>query len=207
MKIIVFLFCLIASTSFASSRAVVLIDMQKRFFTRTGNHNNPESIERLNVLMEKQSQLLKWAVTNKQPILVFEFKGFGSTYSSLKKILKQHETNGYVLYAIKSSDNGFEKGRSPISKIKKFLRDHNANNLIIAGVNGPFCVYKTILGALDEGYTVDVAQDTVANFAEVPIIYPSYKWSQNISSDRLRIFDTIEEMFWIDEFDLRSKIF
>src|SRR5690606_17521067 len=76
-------------TAFADNKgfAVILVDMQEGFYDRGGVRGT----NGLQTLVNKQIELLNWAVREDVPVIVFEYESFGATDSQLMDALKGHK--------------------------------------------------------------------------------------------------------------------
>lgn len=162
--------------------AVVLIDMQDGFYERGGTTNTVG----LSNLVKHQSRLLRWAVQNKIPVLVFEYEGYGKTDPRLMNILKDHEHAVVQKYL----DGGFYSRSKPVAM--KVLSKWKVDTLIVAGVNGPWCVKATIEGALESGFDVITTNQVIGDINFNPPIYPSGKWT--FKHNNYVIFPTLDSL-------------
>jgi nicotinamidase-related amidase len=162
--------------------AVVLIDMQDGFYLSSGTAGSIE----LKNLVNKQVDLLRWAVRNDVPVLVFEYENFGITDPKLMKILTKHRF--HVLE--KNRDSGFE-GKSRDQAIKKLI-EWEVDALIVAGINGPYCVKETIMGALNSGFDVMTTSWIVGNLNNFPATFPNGSWY--FKNHKFTVFPTLESM-------------
>jgi len=154
------------STLHNSGFAVVLIDMQQGFFERGNTTNTPE----LKNLIDHQVVLLDWAVKNEIPVLIFEYDTFGETDPRLIAAVQGHAFAQITKY----DDNGFgyESNEAAVSQLKEW----HVDSLIVAGINGEYCVKSTVFGAMQEGFDVMTSSDIVGNINENPPIYPNATW-------------------------------
>jgi nicotinamidase-related amidase len=149
-----------------ATTAVVIVDMQEGFYERGGVTDTPGLLS----LVTKQMELLNWAVAQNVPVLIFEYDGFGATDPRLTGILKGFETKSIT----KFDDNGFT---SPSRKpAVAYLKSLNIKTLIMAGINGAYCVHDTTTGAISAGFDVVTASDIVGNLNQNPPIYPNNTW-------------------------------
>jgi nicotinamidase-related amidase len=149
-----------------SGFAVVLIDMQKGFFERGHATDTPE----LKNLIDHQVVLLEWAVTHEIPVLIFEYDTFGDTDPRLMAPLSHHPFEKVTKY----EDNGF--GYDSSADALAHLKRWNVDTLIVAGINGGYCVKSTALGGIQAGFDVMTSSDIVGNVNENPPIYPNDTW-------------------------------
>lgn len=158
--------CLFSSLVFAkknSGLAVVLIDMQYGFYERGGVTDTSE----LQDLVKNQQKLLSWAKKNNIPVIVFEYLHYGKTDTRLTEILREHQR----LYISKRTDSGFRNKSAQAAR--NFLEHFEVDTLIVAGVNGPYCVRSTILDAVrSENYSIITSDDLVADINLNPPTYP-----------------------------------
>lgn len=149
-----------------ATTAVVLVDMQEGFYERGGVTGTPG----LESLVKKQMELLNWAATQNVPVMIFEYDGFGATDPRLTDILKGHETKSLT----KFNDNGFT---NPSKKpAVAYLKSLKVKTLIMAGINGAYCVHDTATGAISSGFDVVTSSDIVGNLNQNPPIYPNNTW-------------------------------
>ncbi|MBL7714669.1 MAG: isochorismatase family protein [Bdellovibrionales bacterium] len=149
-----------------SEVAVVLIDMQPGFYKRGGVVGS----QGLKDLVAEQSKLLNWAVQEGVPVLIFEYSGFQPTNISLTDLLV-----GSTFKAItKYEDDGF--GYDSHDEAVQTLDSWGAKTLIAAGINGPYCVRSTVLGALAAGYDVISSPAITGNINHNPPTYPNTTW-------------------------------
>ncbi len=160
----------VTPTAFAkvevASTAVVIVDMQEGFYERGGVTHTRGLLS----LVSRQIELLNWAVANDVPVLIFEYNGFGETDPRLTNILKGAETTSIT----KFNDNGFAD-RSKKAAVAYLLK-HRIKTLIMAGINGAYCVHDTARGAISEGFDVITSSDIVGNLNQNPPIYPNNTW-------------------------------
>jgi nicotinamidase-related amidase len=164
-----FVFVLCLTNLFAlENTALVIVDMQDQFFERGNNQDSDE----LKILMKNNMALTKWAVENDLPVLVFEYEGYGPTTETLEQIYLSSTYRA----VLKSADGGFNTYSDSREEALEFLRHHNIKELIVSGINGPYCVYSTLSGALDLEFKVHSSSDTVADFNTTPPTLPSNDW-------------------------------
>ncbi len=203
LKIIVcFLsFFAVSLTYAASDIAVVLIDMQEGYMGLAD--------EELTVpLIERQLQILDWAVQNQHAIMVFEMHQWGETNSALLEIVQQAKhkqvfikdaSSGFLTKAIRKinpknttydaefiaeQNIQYPKGSRPDAKQDlpfRQLKDWGIRKLIVVGVNGGSCVSLTIAQALKEGLEVYTSADAVADVNAR--VYPHSRWWLKHSDD------------------------
>ncbi len=169
VSFVAFLSVLVTPVSAAlnnSGFAVVLIDMQKGFFERGGTTNTPG----LKKLIDHQVILLEWAVKNEIPVLIFEYEDYGETDPRLLAPLKGHTYQKMTKY--EDDGFGYDSHDAAIEKLKEWKVD----SLIVAGINGAYCVRSTVLGGIDAGFDVMTSSDIVGNINENPPVYPNGSW-------------------------------
>ena len=167
-----------------STTAAVVVDMQQGFYDRGGVS---ETVGLQN-LVNRQIDLLKWAVAEKVPVLLFEYEGFGVTDPRLTAILKGHPYKRIT----KQSDDGFTT--PSVKPALKFLKKHGIKNLIMSGINGNACVYSTTTGAISFGYYVATSSDIVGNLNQNPPIYPNNTWY--FKDNKFSIFANLDEILY-----------
>ena len=165
-----------------SGLAVVLIDMQLGFYRRGGVIGT----QGLNSLVLNQQKLLKWAKGNLIPVLVLQYDGFDVTDPNLMSII----TKGRYRVIQKDNDGGFY-GESH-NEVLRTLKNWNVDTLIVAGINGPYCVKSTIEGALENGFNIMTTHYVIGNLNQNPPIYPNGVWS--FKNAKLTIFPTLESI-------------
>lgn len=162
--------------------AVVLIDMQEGFYKRGGTQGS----EGLRRLVYKQSQLLAWAVQNRIPVLVLEYESYGKTDYNLMKYVQL----GQYRVIEKNHDGGFY-GKSR-DEVLKTLSDWKVDSLIVAGINGPYCVKSTIVGALEAGFDVMTTSWVIGNINHNPPTFPNGAWY--FKNNKFVVFPTLESI-------------
>jgi len=165
-----------------SGFAVALIDMQEGFYARGGT---TDSIG-LKDLVRNQARLLTWAVQKKIPVVVFEYENYGKTDPRLIKIIANHQ---YKVIE-KNMDGAFD-GKSASESVST-LKAWNVDVLIVAGINGPYCVKSTIMGALDAGFDVMTTSWVIGDINHNPPTFPSGSWMYGDS--RLVVFPTLDSI-------------
>lgn len=171
-----------AQAQLNSGFATVLIDMQEGFYARGGTTDS----EKLKKLVGNQIRLLKWSVQNNVPVLIFEYVGFGKTDPKLMQIIKNHT---YKVIQ-KNTDGGFYS----ISKAETLatLKDWDVDALIVAGINGPYCVKSTIEGALENGYDVMTTAWVIGNINHNPPTFPNGAWY--FKNAKFTVFPTLDSI-------------
>lgn len=171
-----------AQAQLNSGFATVLIDMQEGFYARGGTTDS----EKLKKLVSNQIRLLKWSVQNHVPVLIFEYVGFGKTDSKLMQVIKNHPHK--VIQ--KDSDGGFES--ISLAEALATLNQWNVDALIVAGINGPYCVKSTIVGALENGYDVMTTSWVIGNINFNPPTFPNGAWY--FKNAKFTVFPTLESI-------------
>lgn len=190
LKKIVFLTSLLLSLmTFADSDgrkdALIIIDMQAPFITRGGNDQIPENVQKVKAIINIQKETIRAAKAAKIPIIFAVYENFGKTNDELREEAKDYEETKYF---IKDSDGMFEESNSNKKKLTNYLESKDIGNLIILGANGGACVKRTILGALEENYSVTAFLDGIADFNYRDFIYPykKYKLTPNCRDCKFR---------------------
>lgn len=132
-----------------SNTCAVLIDMQKDFI-----FNKPNKLK----LIPSQVSILRFCVSNRIPIVIFEYVGYGNTAPEIKEAVKG-KPGAHVYCLNKKYDDAFYK-----TELNKILVAHNTKNILIMGVNAGFCVYETTKSALENGYSVTTSKDLIAGY-------------------------------------------
>lgn len=171
-----------ASAQSNNGFAVVLIDMQLGFYERGGTTDSVG----LNRLVYNQSRLLKWSVQNKVPVIVLEYEKYGVTDPRLVKLLTGHT---YKIIE-KNQDGGFH-GKSR-EEMLRTLASWKVDSLIIAGINGPYCVKATITGALESGFDVMTTSWVIGNINHNPPTFPNGSWY--FKNNKFTVFPTLESI-------------
>lgn len=187
-KLLVLIALTISTFSFSaiaqlnSGFATVLIDMQEGFYARGGTTNS----EGLKNLVHNQRRLLEWSVENNIPVLVFEYVGYGKTDPKLMKIIKNYKHK--VIQ--KNTDGGFYS----ISREETLatLKEWRVDALIVAGINGPYCVQSTIEGALESGYDVMTTAWVIGNINHNPPTFPNGSWY--FKNAKFTVFPTLNSI-------------
>jgi nicotinamidase-related amidase len=179
------LFSLLQGLAFARPNAgfaTVLIDMQEGFYERGGTLKSTG----LNSLVQNQIRLLRWSVANDIPVLVFEYDGYGKTDPRLMKILAGH--------TYKVIQKNFDGGFFGISREEALstLQSWDVDSLIVAGINGPYCVKSTIKGALDNGYDVMTTAWVIGEINQNPPTFPNGSWY--FKDSKFTVFPTLESI-------------
>lgn len=165
-----------------SGFATVLIDMQQGFYQRGGVSGSPK----LEALVRNQARLLAWSVRKGIPVVVLQYQGFGETDPRLMKIVK----NGAYKVIWKNNDGGFY-GMSH-DELLATLKGWKVDSLIVAGINGAYCVRSTIQGALENKYNVMSTNYVIGNINQNPPIFPNGSWYYY--KVKLTIFPTLESI-------------
>lgn len=168
--------------------AIILIDMQDGFFIK--RPDNQEYLRSQRELIQTQLRLLQWAKRHAVPVLVFEYEDFGSTTSALKRAVEDLGPGRYYFMA-KSKDGGFDNWRLPFTTPRSILKRWGAKNLIVTGINGPYCVQQTVRGALEKGFNVMTSPDLIGNFSPYRPDYPDCHWDHDLdpSPSWLQLFN------------------
>jgi len=162
--------------------AVVLIDMQLGFYERGGTTDSVG----LNKLVYNQSRLLKWSVQNKIPVLILEYERFGVTDPRLMKIVA-----GSSFKVIEKNQDGGFYGKSR-NEVLKTLAGWKVDSLIVAGINGPYCVKDTIMGALESGFDVMTTSWVIGNINHNPPTFPNGSWY--FKNSKFTVFPTLDSI-------------
>ncbi len=171
MKFISILFLLFSLSSFAQALnnqglAVILIDMQYGFYER-GGVTGTEGLENL---VANQVKLLDWAKQEGIPVLVFEYRNYKETDIRLIEAIEGNISK----ILTKNYDNGFT-GISREEAIET-LKQWKVDTVIVAGINGQYCVRGTAEGAMEAGFEVISSSEIVGNINQNPPIFPNDTW-------------------------------
>lgn len=120
-------------------KALLIIDMQKSFEASC----DPKTIEECKALIGQ-------AKSNKEPIILVEYKGSGSTLRQLTKLLTQYPHKHIVK---KRCDDGTKEVNDYI--FKKRLK---INEFKVCGVNSDCCVLETSTGLARLGYQINIVK-------------------------------------------------
>lgn len=164
--------------------AAVIVDMQEGFYQRGGVTGTVG----LQNLVDKQIELLKWAVAENVPVLFFEYDGFGDTDTRLTSLV----AGGNFMRVTKVNDDGFTA--PSLKPAVKFLRRNKIKTLIMAGINGAYCVHDTTTGAISSGFDVVTASDIVGNLNQNPPIYPNNTWF--FKNNKLEILKNLDAILY-----------
>ena len=127
--------------------AVILIDMQKGFISQMRKNEKRR-------IMPNQIAVLRHCHTNNIPIIVLEYKGYGST---IRELRSEYENTTNYLIITKSEDNGFED-----TNLDEQLKTMGIKVLFLMGINADCCVKRTARGALDRHYNIMISNDVIS---------------------------------------------
>lgn len=154
----------------AGGTALIVIDMQAIFVTRTGNQDFGQNATKLEQLNKAQVDAIKRARISKVPIIFVEYRGHGATD---KRLIEAAGDHPLILSAEKNTDGIFDDKNSNKKTFVEYFRKHKIENLIVTGANGGSCVRQTIEGALKEGCNVTAYTHGIADFQLTKnFIYP-----------------------------------
>ena len=192
-----FIFLIISNTYAFQDTAIVLIDMQDKFFERSNNQDTEEVKE----LVANNKTVLEWGVKNDLPILIFEYDGYGPTTDKLLDVYADHDHKTVIKYR----DGGFARETDSRSEAIQFLVNRHVKNLIILGINGPYCVKSTVRGALAAGYEVYTASDIVADVNPHPPTFPDSDWW--LTEEAFHSYENYVELieFFEDKYSVESS--
>ena len=163
--------------------ALVVIDMQPIFITRTGFEDESGNLKRIKELVAAQVDAIKEAVKANIPIIFFELEAYAKTpneysnrfgpsgktlgelkaaagdYKSVKTIRKDWD-------GILDSKNGYR------TELVKYLKQEDVGTLILVGANGGSCVRESVVTSLANGCSVLAYTKGIADFSYNPYIYP-----------------------------------
>lgn len=162
--------------------AVILVDMQEGFYKRGG----VTGTQGLNDLVQKDKELLEWATNNDIPVLVLEYEDYGQTDPKLMSVLE-----GYTYSVIEKNRDGGFYGKSKNAVIKQ-LNDWKVDSIIIAGINGAYCVKSTAIGAIQNGFDVMTSSDIVGNINQNPPLYPNATWF--FGNNKFVVFESLDQI-------------
>jgi len=132
------------------SLAVLLIDMQDGFL---------DSLEK-KLLVPNQIQVLKFCKEKEIPVMVFEYKRFGRTTSSLVMELKNIPRKN-VYWFEKTDNDAFS-----VSDFYFLLKRKKITKLLLMGINAAFCVFDTAKTAIRVGFTIMTSEDLIAGYKD-----------------------------------------
>ena len=184
--------------------ALVLIDMQDQFFERNDNSDSEE----VKTLIENNKEVLLWGVKNELPVLIFEYDGFGPTTETLAHVYQDHQHKTVIKYR----DGGFAILSDAKEEALKFLKSKGIENLIVMGINGPYCVKSTVLGALENEFEVYTAGDIVADVNPNPPTFPDTNWWMTDQSllhtyeNYVEIIDFFEEKYSVQNNEHLARV-
>lgn len=181
----------------SSRSALVIIDMQPYFRTRTGQHQTAENIRKFDTVLEDQRVairnakaanipiiLVKYAIPEeKSPTVIKTADGGerinyrGSDFYDVIDVLKREIAgygNGHILE--KNTDGMFDKyekfQNKSLDDLNRILDQNDIGTLIVAGANGGACVKASIEGALHNRCRVVAISSGIADFNYPEFIYP-----------------------------------
>lgn len=163
--------------------AILVVDMQEGFI-----HNQRSYVARK--LIEMQLHLLEWGREEGFSVLVFEYDFKGDTIEIISDSVKEFKQYAYVT---KYLDGGFDNFPMNRHSVAMLLRSWGIKNVIISGINGPYCVYDTIEGALKNNFNVFISPEIVANLAPGEHKYPDCSWN-GIDHQNLYIYKTFKKL-------------
>lgn len=151
--------------------ALVIIDMQPYFATRSGNHQDAENKAKLDKINETQVGAIQKAREANIPIIFLEYDcgPCGSTNDSLKTAVANYRN---VRFIKKNSDGMFEDYNKYRKELVDYLNKNDIGTLIITGANGGACVLRSITGALENNCNVVALNSGIADFNYKDFIYP-----------------------------------
>lgn len=171
---------------FAKNSALVIIDMQPYFATRSGFDKSQSNKDKLAAALKKQVELIEMAKKSNIPIVVIEYD-LSAWYKEANVEFKTSSTltdalGNYPNQTVikKNQDGMFSSYNSYLSTLKKYLDDQNVDQLIVTGANGGACVLASIQGAVENHYKVIAVSDAIADLNYEDFIYP-YQYDQNYS--------------------------
>ncbi len=166
--------------------ALVIIDMQRYFITRSGFDQDPKNQEKIKKVIEAQIQAIKLAKRANVPIIFIEYEHEevkDKTEAALKEAASGYEK---VKYMSKTTDGMLDGYNIHGKELAQYLKDNDINTLIVAGANGGACVQFSIDGALSKNYSVIALSKGIADFNYQEFIYPYddiYKYNQLSCAD------------------------
>ena len=170
--------CFAGIACIGDNYAMVIIDMQSNFITRSGFETTNENKIKVKELIKNQIEAINIAKQNKIPIIFIEYKNFGETITELKKAVNNY-TN--VTYFIKNTDGMFNWDNDSLNEINKHFISKQIGNLLVLGANGGACVEDSIRGSLSNKCNILTFSKAIADFNYSEFIYP-YKYEKRISS-------------------------
>lgn len=149
--------------------ALIVIDMQRRFVTRGGNHEIPANVKAVEDITKAQVEAIHQAKRARIPIVFLEYEGYGDTNSELKAAVRGYDR---VRFILKDTDGMFSGGNAHRKELIEYLQSNNVGRLVITGANGGACVESSITGALDGNCTVLAYSQGIADFNYREFIFP-----------------------------------
>jgi nicotinamidase-related amidase len=153
----------------AKQTALVIIDMQDFFATRYGVEDVLRNRAKVNDMIWRIRLLIQAAKRNNTPIMIVEYADTGPTN---KQIMDELRNYGRIKVIQKDSDDLFNSSNSSAA-IAQF-QSWGIKNLVIVGANAEDCVEQTIQGALNNGYHVMAANNSIASFNDYNFKHPYY---------------------------------
>ena len=156
--------------------ALIVMDMQPYFIERNGSVIDAENAKKIAAILSEQKRLIANARAAQMPIIFLEYesveKEMGVTSPELTSLTLGYER----VKVIKKSENGMFDDPKTKRELTEELAARGISHLYITGANGGACVERSIIGALDQHYTVTALSHAIADFNFVEFIYPySYK--------------------------------
>jgi nicotinamidase-related amidase len=153
--------------------ALVVIDMQSYFVKRTGTHNDPTNVYKINRIISEQLKAIEQAKDAKIPIIFIEYsvrgQNLGETDGALKAAVSNYKD---AVFIKKDADSMLSNRNSNRNELVQYLKNKNIGKLIITGANGGACVFQSIEDSLDIGCKVVSYSPGIADFNYKDFIYP-----------------------------------
>lgn len=175
LRMLLFLYLVLASSVGFAKVALFIIDMQPKFSERGGYHELRSNPSKIQSVLERQVQLIRLAKEADVPVVFIEYRNFGSTSDVLTREVIDYENT--KLFE-KANDGMFSDTRGVAEDIARYLEARDITDLIITGANGGACVRCSIQGALDRGYRVWADIYGIADFNHSDFILP-YRYGEN----------------------------
>lgn len=166
-----------------SKKALLIVDLQNDCIGESANPKDRYINE--SEIIDNTNNLIDYAIQNNIEIVYIkqEFSGLlGKFFSKLfadGKLIK--DTKGTEIYSgLKQNNiNHFSKPKGDAfsnKELDSFLIKNKINEIIIAGIDGEYCVYHTAIGAINRGYEVSIVKNAIGikNQDRISDIYEKY---------------------------------
>lgn len=158
----------LSSAAWAAETALIVIDMQAHYAERSGYHTKPSNASKLQLVLQKQVELIQLARAHDYPVVFLEFAGHEPTNSLLTEAVSGYRRTTVIVKA----RNGVFDDAIAARKLREYLELNDVSRLIVSGANGGFCVQCSIEGALQNRFQVVAEADAIIEFNEPEFVYP-----------------------------------